>query len=172
MKEYFVDGEAAAVLLARMWSPRQTGKRYASYHRDNVISCHDVFISYEGGILLIERKIEPAKGLLWPVGGRMEKGLKTEESLRNKAAEESNLHLDDLTDLGHARTFFAEDPFGHGKGTDTHNAVYVAMGYGPLQLDRHHKNPRIILPTEYNKISESLHPYVRDFMRLAFLKLR
>lgn len=111
---------------------------FKQYHRDSVISCHDIFVQYNGGILLVKRKGDPAKGNLWPLGGKMDKGVPTEESLRDKVREESGLELYDLADLGHDRTFFNTDPFGHGHGTDSVNIVYFGRGKGSINLNKLH----------------------------------
>ncbi|MEK6818308.1 MAG: NUDIX hydrolase [Nanoarchaeota archaeon] len=129
-----------------------------------VILCHDVFVQYQGGILLVNRLKFPAKGILWPLGGRIKRGMSMEDSLREKVLEESGLELEGLIELGQARAYFRTDPFGHGKGTDTINFVYFGVGKGELKLDKFHEEPMIITPKEYNKYRGELHPYVMDFM--------
>ncbi len=167
-------------------SKLQTGKipleDYKIVHKASIICCHDVFITYNGGILLVTRDNLPAKDVLWPVGGRIQRGFSIEESLKKKALEECGLELANLINLGIARTTFQTDPFGHRKGTDSLNIAYFAVGKGKLKLDNLHKNPVIIVPkgTKTDKIKgniefieysdtlkEKLEPYVSDFLEFA-----
>lgn len=116
------------------------------------------------------RKTYPVKDTLWPIGGGVERGMKIEESLRKKVKEECNLKLKNIVEIGYARTLFETDPFGHGKGTDTINFVYLAAGEGKIKLNNLHAKPTIISPKEYTaKFKKNLHPYVRDFMDLVVL---
>lgn len=142
---------------------------YVGDHKRRVGLCHDIFIEYQGGILLVYRLEFPAKDELWPLGGGVKRGVHMEDSLREKVLEEASLELDDLKYLGEDRTFFQTDPFGHGKGTDTYNLVYFARGKGSLKLNKLHENPTIITPEDYQSYRDNLHPYVRDFMDLAIL---
>jgi hypothetical protein len=140
-------------------------EHYVAAHQGLVIACHDVFIRYNYGILLVERKGLPARGMLWPIGGRISRGMSIEDSLRVKTEEECGLKLENLKELGHpARVFFRTDPFGHGKGTDTIGHAYSADGIGEINLNHLHQNPTIVLPEQYPLIRTLLHPYVRDFM--------
>jgi len=141
---------------------------YQKAHEGLVIPCHDVFIRYEGKILLVVREGAPVKGILWPIGGRIKRGVSTINSLRVKVKEECGLDLEDIRYLGAARTFFKTDPFSHGKGTDTINQVYSAKGIGDLKLNELHSKPTLLGHSEYLAIKHTLHPYVRDFMDLAF----
>src|SRR3989344_4957512 len=142
-------------------------------HQQTIILCHDAFIKYDGGILLVTRDNVPAKDMLWPVGGKVQRWVETKESLREKVRAECGLEIKNLEELGPGRTLFDTDPFGHGKGTDTFNLVYFAEGEGELNLDRLHKSPRIIKPQDYTpEFRDSLHPYVRDCMDICIEKLR
>jgi ADP-ribose pyrophosphatase YjhB (NUDIX family) len=177
MKEYtFEDGSEVD------WKQLDTGfdwnnpqnaemskESYVDAHKNLVISCHDVLIKYKGGILLIMRDNIPAKDILWPMGGRVLRGVPTEESLKRKIKSECGLDLENIKFLGCARTIFKTDPFGHGKGTDTMNLVYVADGIGELKLDKLHKDPLIVTREKYtSEFREGLHPYIRDFMDKVF----
>lgn len=136
---------------------------YKPAHKGLVISCHDVIVAYEGKILLVERKLCPAKNLFWPIGGRLKKGVHTYESLRKKVRAECNLEITDIKDAGYARTFFRTDPFGHGKGTDSVNLKFFAQGKGKLKGDKNN-TPILIDRDEYQTMTISLHPYVKKFM--------
>lgn len=170
MREYNV--EDSEVDIKQLEAGLMDKSSYRSAHQGLVIVCHDVFIEFQGGILLVKRLNLPAKDMLWPLGGRVTRGVLIEDSLRKKIRDESNLDLEDLKELGHARTFFKTDPFGHGKGTDTINLVFFARGKGSLNLDKLHEKPTIILPGKYQSIRNSLHPFVRDFMDLAIPLVR
>lgn len=144
-------------------------KDYITAHQDLVICCHDVFIKYQDGILLVNRDNYPAKNTLWPIGGRVERGSDAIESLKNKVKNECGLKIKNIKFLGTARTLFKTDPFGHGKGTDTMNLAYSAEGYGKIKLDKLHNNPTIVTLKDYKKgLAIKLHPYVDDFLKQAF----
>lgn len=169
MKEYAVeDGPVDASKLEAGFMERES---YTLAHQGLIIPCHDVFVQYDGGILLVRRKEHPAQGLLWPLGGRIQRGVATEESLRRKVSDESGLALEDLTVLGWGRTFWKTDPFGHGKGTDTINIVYFGRGKGELALNSAHENPTVVFPVHYGSLRDGLHPYVQDFMDLAIFRV-
>lgn len=172
MKEYNFE-EGIDVNISDLKSERIPQKQYTIVHKKISILCHDIFIEIEGGILLVVRRRYPAKGILWPVGGRIKRGVRIKDSLKDKVREECDLELSDIKELGCARTFFKTDPLGHGKGTDTLNIVYFARGKGKLKLDNFHKNPVIVKPQNYKKgFRKELHPYVRDFMDIAIKLLK
>jgi ADP-ribose pyrophosphatase YjhB (NUDIX family) len=166
MKEYGV--EHGKFDLKVLEASQLSREAYVEAHKGMVISCHDVFIKYKGGLLLIKRNNLPAKDIPWMIGGRINRGVNTKKSLEQKTFEECGLRLKNIRELGFARTYFETDPFGHGKGTDTFNIVYFAEGEGELKLDKLHEEPTIILPEDYTEeFRKILHPYVRDFMDLA-----
>jgi ADP-ribose pyrophosphatase YjhB (NUDIX family) len=145
---------------------------YREAHHGLVLLCHDIFVQYRDGILLVTRDNHPAKGELWPIGGKWETPLTREESVAKKVEEESNLDVDpaEMVMLGGGDTLFRTDPFGHEKGTHTFNFVYFARGEGDLRLDRLHTQPRIVTPREYTQNSDlrsTLPEYVQDFMDIA-----
>ncbi len=118
---------------------------------------------------MVVRDNVPAKGILWPIGGRIERGVPTEESLRRIVKRETSLDLSGhLSDLGSRRTYFQTDPFGHGHGTDTINERFYGKAEGKLKLDDMHISPILVREEDYtDKFRLSLHPYVRNFMDLA-----
>lgn len=167
MKEYFFEN-GHYINAKKLRIPRIPFSQYSDIHKKIVRPCHDVFIQYGGGILLVTRKVHPAKDTPWPIGGGIERGMKMEESLRKKVQEECNLKLKNIIEIGCARTLFKTDPFGHGKGTDTINFVYFATGEGKIKLNDLHTKPTVISPKKYTaKFRKSLHPYIRDFMDLV-----
>ncbi len=163
MQEYFLEeGKIDIKKLEGDFLPKED---YLKAHQKLIIPCHDVFIKINEGILLVKRNNLPAKGILWPIGGRIKRGLLIEDSLRKKVKEECGLQIEKIEEVGCARTLFQTDPFGHGKGTDTLNVVFFAEGKGKVELDALHCDPTIISKKDYTKeFREILHPYVRDFM--------
>ena len=167
MKEYAVE-DGRKVNVQKLTAPLLSREVYARTHQSLPIACHDVFIEYQGGILLIVRGNLPAKNILWVMGGRISRGIPILDSLKKKVKEECGLEIDRIVELGSARTLFKTDPFGHGKGTDTVNWVYFARGKGKLKLDSLHTKPIIVKLADYTPaFRKSLHPYVRDLMDKA-----
>jgi len=167
MKNYLVEN-GYEVNLNNLKSKIMPFEEYKLAHENLVIPCHDVFINYNGGILLVNRDNFPAKDELWSIGGRVMRGLSTEDSLRNKTKEECSLELDEINFLGLCRTYFTTDPFGHGHGADTLNLIYYAKGKGEVNLDDLHSQPRIITSEIYTpKFRDQLHPYIRDHMDIV-----
>lgn len=167
MKEYkFENGHE--VDSNRLREPFIPKEEYKNIHGRIIRFCHDVFIQYNDGILLVIRKEQPVSGIPWIMGGGVERGVSIEESLKHKVKEECNLELENIKELGCARTFYETSPFDNNKGTDTFNVVYFAKGKGELKLNPDHSNPMIISPEKYTEeFRKNLHPYVRDFMDLA-----
>ena len=173
MKDYTVeDGQEVSWKILDTgfdWNNPQNAKMskesYLDAHKNLVLCCHDVLIKYQGGILLIKRDNLPAKNILWPMGGRVLRGVPTEESLKRKVKAECNLELENIKYLGTARAIFNTEPFGHSKGTDCFVLMYSADGIGELKLDNLHKDPMIVTKEMYTEEFRSgLHPYIRDFM--------
>jgi len=163
MREYFPKSKKNTLK-----APKMPLNDYILSHRHLVVACHDVFIAYQGGILLVLRDNKPAKGILWPIGGRIERGVGIEKSLKIKVKEECGLTISKIKELGCGRTLFVEDPFKHNHGTDTLNIVFFAEGHGKLKLNKLHKDPVIIIKKKYTpKFSKSLAPYVRNFLEKA-----
>ena len=170
-KEY-AEEKGHKVELAPLRSGNLDRELHTQAHQALVIAVHDVFIFYRGGILLVTRDNEPMKESLWCIGGRLQRGIPAEESLKIKTKQECGLELEGITFLGVDRTYFSQDPFEHGKGTDTLGLVYFAYGKGTLQLDSLHKQPRIITFPDYTPaLREKLHPYLQKYMDIAFKKL-
>jgi ADP-ribose pyrophosphatase YjhB (NUDIX family) len=136
-------------------------------HRTMCFACHDVLVRVDGKYLLVNRDNDPAKDILWPLGGRILRGVSTEESLRTKVRNEAGLELANIRFLGVARTLFETDPWGHGKGTDTLNLMYVADGEGSMRLDQLHSEPRWVSMDDFETLRESLHPYVVELFEKA-----
>ena len=105
---------------------------------------------------------------MWPLGGRLTRGIAVEQSAKEKIAKESGLEISKLQFLGVARTLFDTDPFNHGRGTDTLNLMYLAEGRGEVKLDELHKSPTWFTREEYEGgLRATLHPYVVELIDRA-----
>ncbi len=164
IKEYYNDMPMEGT-LGNITSSQIPREDYVKTHEGMILLCHDAFIGYDKGILLVTRKREPAKDYIWSLGGRVSRGVPLEQSLKDKIKLESGLVLKELTFLGEERTIFDNDPFGHGRGTDTFNLAYFARAEGDLVLDGDHRNPRIVKKSDYEELATALHPYVRRFLK-------
>ncbi len=187
MKEFHIE-DNKPVDLKRLQTERMSQDQFITAHKSLILVCHDCFIEYKGGILLVTRNNLPAKDILWPIGGRAIRGLTIEKSLENKVKEECNLDITKVQFLGCSRTTFQTDPFGHGKGTDSFNIVYFAHGTGELRLDKLHKSPALIVPNKTPQLLEKnhgcsilvytqelknkLHPYVQEYLDKAITHLK
>ncbi|MAH49495.1 hypothetical protein CMI37_26970 [Candidatus Pacearchaeota archaeon] len=169
MRKTYASEKGKPVDLSRLTADRLPLDIYQKAHQGLVLPCQDVAIEHQGGILLVNRDNNPAKNVLWPLGGRLERGMTQESSLREKVRNESGLSLlDPLIYLGQGRTFFNTDPFEHGHGTDTENSRYFARSTGILNLDSDHSKPIIVKPSDYNpEFRAALEPYVQDFLDMA-----
>jgi len=171
MKEYSVGAHGEPVDLSKLVGRRLSDETYQAAHASLVIPCHDVYIAVEhqgeAGLLLVTRKEEPMKGALWPIGGRILRGMSTEDSLRKKSIQECGLGLEDITYLGVSRVFFQEDALGHGRGNDAFGFNYFARGVGELNLNDLHERPTVITPVRYADFRDGRHPYMLEFMDQA-----
>lgn len=148
----------------RLQSERLNDKNYHLVHASTVISCADVFVLYDNrAVVLARRKVEPAKGQLWTFGGRLRRGVLTEDFLAEIVKKESGIKIvkKSLELIGVSRTMFATDPFGHGKGTDTSNLAYFAIGRGKINLDPNHRDYLFITLDNFSKYRQKMNPYVR-----------
>lgn len=167
----FTEGEITADSNA-LRGIRLSDDEYKAAHAGTVIATHDAVITYQGGVVLMERTGAPLKGFLWLPGGRITRGVMTEESLKSKVKKECGLVLTDLVFAGVERAFMPTDPFNHGHGSDTIGLVYFAEGRGQAKADSFHTNLRIITPPHYDGVRESIHPFVRKYTDEAITKLR
>jgi len=144
---------------------------YVKAHKSLPIMCHDIFIKYKEGIVFVRRHNFPAKDVPWVLGGRLQRGIPLEESIKQKIKQECGLDIKNIKALGFGRHLFQTDPFGHGKGTDTPCLIFFAEGEGKLKLDNLHEKPEIITKEKYTEeFRKELHPYLRDFMDLVVEK--
>ncbi len=171
-KEYaYENGEPVDVTKLRAGFMEQ--KDYQEAHKNLPILCHDIMINYRGGILLVVRDAVPAKDILWCLGGRVLRGMPLEESLRQRVRGGCGLELKDLEMLGIIRHYWTTDPFGHGRGSDTPSILFYGLSEGEIALDKFHKEPKIITPSEYTEsFRNSLHPFIRDALDEVMPKLK
>jgi len=141
---------------------------YKQAHRGLVIACHDVFINYKGKMLLVCRDNFPAKNDLWPIGGRILRGISIEDSLRQKVRKECGLFLRKIKFLGADRNFFRTSPYDgeetDNKGTDSLSVAYYAEGYGKIKLDELHKKYTLLTIEDYLEIKPKLHSYIKKYL--------
>jgi len=142
---------------------------YKQINQLTIKACHDVLIKHQGGFLLVIRNQFPAKGIYWPIGGGIKRGMPIEESLRKLVFEECSLQLESVKNLGVARTIFASDPFGHGYGVDSLNVMFFAVAKPDqtLSLNADHSNPLILTPEQFQLQKDKFHPYVQEIINLS-----
>ncbi len=158
-------------ILRAEFIPDDVYKKIQEY---TVIACHDVFIQTaigdKSGILLVKRLREPAKNVMWPIGGRILRGLSVEESLQKKVLEECGLILTNIEYLGVARTTFHDEIYGHGHGSDTLNLFYWARGKGEVTLNPLHDKPTIVTKENYKTERDTFVSYVRGCLDIILEK--
>lgn len=164
-----IDGVKTAVDLNRLKAERVSDEDYSTIHRNTVIATHDAVITYNDGIILMERIGKPLQGFLWFPGGRMLRGIPTEESLAKAVKRECGLDIECLVFAGVERAFMLTDPLGHGRGADTVGPIFYARGYGNLitDVDENHNHPLLITPRDYPRIRDELHPFVQKYTDVA-----
>ena len=171
MKEYPFEG-GKAVDLEKLEADFLPLENYKVAHAGLVQFCHDILVAYEGKFLLVKRTNEPAKNTWWSLGGRVKRGMPTADSAKLSVKLESGLEVQELVFLDFARTYFQTDPFGHGKGTDTVNALYFAKCTGNLKLDDLHTSPLFLEKEAYSPaFKATLHPYMQHFLDLCIEKI-
>ena len=166
-REYTIEN-GESVNLEELKTGFITREDYVIIHRDSALLCADVLIWYKDGWLLIKRNTLPLIGEYCTVGGRVHKGVPIEIFLKQKVKEECNLDISNLNFVGVGRAFFKTDPFNHGNGTDTTNLMYLAEGKGDLKIDKFHSEYILVNKKIFTKIKDTLHPYFRDFLEIAF----
>ncbi len=63
MKEYFIEN-GKEVNISDLKADFMSNDAFINANKSLAIICHDVFIKYKGGILLIKRRSVPAKNIL------------------------------------------------------------------------------------------------------------
>ena len=167
-KEYSME-DNKSVDLDKLKADLMSEVDYTKAHSNLPIMCADILIKFQGGFLLIKRKNYPARNEIWSIGGRLLRGFSTTDSIKKIAKRECGLDIDNINLIGLTRQFYQTDPFGHGKGTDTPAFMVVADGKGEIKLDDAHNSPIIVTKESYiSEFRKSLHPYIKDFLEVAF----
>lgn len=166
-KEYALE-DNKAVDLKKLEAGLAPKEDYIKAHLNTVILCADVMIWFNDGFLMVKRDNVPAKNELFCIGGRLQRGIPSEQGMRKKVKAECNLDLKNVKLISSSRQFWDTEPFGHGKGTDTLSLMYYAEGVGNIKLDELHSKPVIVDKKKYEEIKSTLHPYMVDFMEKAF----
>ncbi len=143
---------------------------YKQFHEQLPLPCVDIILKTPGnGFLLVLRQTEPAKGQWWLVGGRVYKNETLLRAARRKVQEEIGieLKLQSLRQIrGSYETIFAEDPFGHGKGTHTINTCFIAeltkQDLSVIQLDQHHSEFKV-----FHQVEKEWHPYLKEVLKIG-----
>ena len=110
------------------------GDDFRLIHEYMTIPCVDLLVMEGSRILLCLRKYEPEAGKWYVPGGRLHKGEELRDAAIRILREEVGMEAFYLRHLGWDTTCFDTDPFGHGKGTHTVNAIF-------LMVIRHPKDP-------------------------------
>ncbi|HIE06612.1 MAG TPA: NUDIX hydrolase [Desulfarculaceae bacterium] len=109
--------------MREIYSCPDCGHQFSRYH--NPVPTVDIIISYQGGIVLIERK-NPPPGWVLP-GGFVDYGESLETAAVREALEETSLEVE-LTGQFHTYSDPARDPRQH-----TISTVFTALGRGILK---------------------------------------
>lgn len=152
---------------------------YANGRQVLVRSCHDLMAGYElngkNGVLLVRRNAEPANGVLWSLGGFMDRGIVMVDSLGDRVKKESGLEVDvdSLIILGNARFLWKTTPHKNlgnlPKGIDDTGLLFYGRCRGDLALDRLHDRPLIVTHEMYtDEFRKGLYDYIRDGMDRVF----
>jgi len=124
------------------------------------ISCVDVAVVSNGGVLLVKRKDPPARGDWWLPGGRVLKGEKMKETARRKALEEVGVDCHVGPIIHTAETIFPDGP--HGIAVHSINSCFLlypvlAGPCVPVRLDDHQAEYQWV-----HSVPPGLHPYVAN----------
>ena len=144
---------------------------YSKIHESMPIVCVDCIISIENKILLVKRKVKPARNQWWFPGGRLLRDEKLSDASQRIVKREIGIDIDKPTYLAHGETKFVTDPFDHGRGTHTINFLYFAIisSVKNITLDNDHSEYSIVSCNEIYK--SDMHSYVKDFTGLAMSKI-
>ena len=174
IKEYTINEGEEDFKISKLKTNYVPDKIYSSARDTLVRACHDIFLKVktaddEEGILLVERKRNPAKGLLWCIGGGIERGVPLEKSLKDIVKRECGLEIGgEIRLINLDRFLFRTNPFGTNKGVDDFALVFYAVSRGKIKLDGLHNNPTIVTKENYKEIRPHLLPYLKNNMDKIF----
>jgi len=174
MKEYIIKEGKKTFKMSELEANNVLDQIYSSARDTLVRTCHDIFLrvkskNNEEGILLIKRMQNPAKGLLWPIGGGIKRGIPLEKSLKSLVKRECNLGIKGKLHLiNSSRFFWRTNPFGTNKGVDDFALVFYALSKGQIKLNELHSDPIIVSKENYREIRKQLHPYINTSIDTIF----
>jgi hypothetical protein len=170
MKEYVAENSGCLVPTNRIGLDE-----YIAIHSAFPIVCHDLYVTkkvpntIEEGVLIVSRNQNPAKGELWCLGGRVTRGLSTEDSLRGKVFAEAKVIPQELDFIGASRHSWRTNAFENGRGTDTPCLTYTGFTADEITLDDDHTLPIIVSRAEYlATYRTNFHPCARDHLDMIF----
>ncbi|TSC70686.1 MAG: colanic acid biosynthesis protein WcaH [Parcubacteria group bacterium Gr01-1014_70] len=85
------------------------------------VACVDVVVVHHGKFLLVKRKVKPAKGQWFTIGGRVVRGEKLEDAvMRHIKREAGAKNMKIVKQLGSRETIFKDSAHGPGHAHDKH----------------------------------------------------
>ena len=113
----------------------------------------DAVILINGSLLLFKRKINPAAGQWWFVGGRINKGESFEEALRREVKEETGLEISSFRFINVYSRFLPERH-------DITLAYLCKCKDGKIELNDEHSEYKL-----FKELPNGLHPYVLETLQ-------
>ena len=90
------------------------------------ILCVDIILRYRNQVLLVKRVSEPARGVYWPIGGRVHKGESGEAAARRKILEEIGIKFKGkLIPMGYYEDHYTENSFAQNTSYNTLSIVFA-----------------------------------------------
>ncbi len=146
-----------------------------------VRTCSEIWAWYpsQNGVLTIERKQEPLRGVRWNIGSGLHRGYTLEESVRRAAIKEAGLEMEEnLFMLSPPMMGFWErspieshpDMIGMPKGIQDFSVVLFgrAKSDSEVRLDDTSKEYHILTEGEFLRDSKSFHPYLQEVLPVVF----
>lgn len=131
----------------------------------------DVVVMDATEVLLVQRATEPLKDQYFIPGGRLQRGETFEDAAHRVAREEVGLVINWPRFVGYQEFFLDADPFGHGRGTHSVSAVFVATRKsGQVRLNRSLKDSVWEEFDEVYRVADIPHYLRRIFARVARMK--
>jgi ADP-ribose pyrophosphatase YjhB (NUDIX family) len=117
------------------------------------IASVDAVIMIDGSLLLLKRKINPAAGQWWFVGGRINKGESFEQTLRREVEEETGLEIESFRFINVYSRFLPERH-------DVTLAYLCKCRNGKIRLDDEHSEYKL-----FKELPNGLHPYLLETLQ-------
>jgi ADP-ribose pyrophosphatase YjhB (NUDIX family) len=137
---------------------------YREIQKNIPIACVDVVIKVNDKTVLGERRINPAKGKLWFIGGRILKGESIEAAVKRKVKEELGVNCKIIKYLGSASIYFRKGRYGF--PVHTINFLFlVELKSKKIKPDFQHS--KIVFMNKKEFENAKLDPYVKQFIWLS-----